>query len=197
MKLETLRFARRDDDVLVTRADGLAAALRLLELAERPVAFELDFDQVEVVSPQFVEELLGALYQALARHRDEGVFAVAVNLNDVLRSWIDLVIAHRRFPGLACLVDDRVELISPVVHLADTLHVAQELEAPFTAPELAARLDQKLPNTNQRLSALVEAGAVSRRLDRESRNGRRFVYRAVTPEYVDLARHGELVVAAF
>jgi hypothetical protein len=196
MKLESLTLARRDDDYLVTRSDGLAAALRVLELTERPVAIELDFDQVEVVSPQFVEELLGGLHQALSRHRDEGVFAVATNMTDVVRSWVELVIAHRRLPGLACYMDGRVDLISSVTHLAETLDVAQSFERAFRAPELAERLGQKLPNTNQRLAALVEAGAVSRRLDRDSKNGKRFVYRAVTPEYVDHARHGVLIGTA-
>jgi hypothetical protein len=111
------------------------------------------------------------------RHRDDGVVVVALNIDDDNLETLRMVIGSAERPGIAVKEDDGVYLATRTPHLAETLAKAQELRV-FTAPKLAEAMHLKLPNVNQRLARLVEAGALARRRDPEAERGKRYLYLA-------------------
>src|SRR5207244_3071425 len=125
----------------------------------------------------FLDELLSELYRVVQRHRDEGVVVVALNIDVDNLETLKMVIGSAERPGLAVKEDGGVFLATRSPHLAETLERAQELRV-FTAPRLAEAMDLKLPNVNQRLARLVEAGALARRRDNEAAHGKRYLYLA-------------------
>lgn len=175
--LQYLSFCLRDHGrVLATREKGQRVARHLGELVREPAHLLLDLAEVEVVTPPFLDELLGELQRVLQRHRDHGGFAIAVNLNEDVRETFEMVLERRRH-ALAYWHEDQLGLLGGNPHLARTLREARQL-GEFTAPELAERLALKLSNANQRLSALQAAGAVSRERDLDAERGIRFRYQA-------------------
>jgi DNA-binding MarR family transcriptional regulator len=161
--------------VLATRDQGRRVAANIRESTEEAVHLLVDFEGVEVVAPPFVDELLNELYRVVQRHRDEGVIVVALNIDDDNLETLKMVIGATERPGLAVKEDDGVFLATQSPHLAETLERAQELRI-FTAPKLAEVMELKLPNLNQRLARLVEAGALARRRDKEAAHGKRYLY---------------------
>lgn len=183
-------------NVLATRDQGRRVAEVITARAVEPTSFLFNFDGVDVVTPPFLSEPLDALYGAIRRHRDEGLFAVTVKLDNDNLETLKMVIEAGDWPGLAYGADDGVELLSASPQLADTLREAQRL-GPFIAPQLAQQMGLKLPAANQRLSQLVEAGAMARRRDATAARGKRYQYEALSEERVqDMLEHGALLTAA-
>jgi len=133
----------------------------------------LDFKDVEALTPPFLDELFAALKSFLARHEGRTT-VVAVNLDDDLLDSIELVLEKRGFP-LAWQQEDEVHLLAAAPHLRETLEAASA-SAEFTAADLAERLKLQPTTVNQRLVALLEAGAVARVRD-PSERGVRYRYR--------------------
>jgi hypothetical protein len=171
--------------VLATRDQGRRVATMIRERTDDAVPVVVDFEDVEVVAPPFLDELLNELYRVVQRHRNEGVVVVALNIDDDNLETLRMVIGSAERPGLAVKEDDGVYLATQTPHLAETLAKAQELRV-FTAPKLAEAMDLKLPNVNQRLARLVEAGALARRRDLEAVHGKRYLYLAPSELLADV-----------
>lgn len=183
-------------NVLATRRQGRRVAELITERATEPMSFVFNFDGVDAVTPPFLAETLDALYGAIKRHRDEHIFAVAINLDDDNLETLKVVIKAGDWPGLAWAEDNAVELLSSTPQLADTLREAQAL-GPFIAPQLAEQMGMKLPAMNQRLTQLVEAGAMARWRDASAARGKRFQYQALDDEHVqEMLEHGTQLTAA-
>jgi hypothetical protein len=180
-------------NVLATRDQGKRVAEALGEWSTEPVNFILDFDGVDVVAPPFLDEVLSELYRTLRRHRDEGVLAIAVQLDEDNLETLKMVLEAGDWPGLAFARADKVDLLTKSPHLEDTLREAQQL-GPFTAPQLANEMGLKLPNMNQRLAQLVGAGALARRRDEEAERGKRWSYVPASPEVVEDLLRDALVI---
>lgn len=192
MKLTTLSLSRYGS-VLASRETGQKVGSALAE-ALRQSSLLVDFSGVEVVTPPFLDEVLEAVAGPL-RRRESGRILIVSGLNEDVRETLDIVLERARM-ALANLDSDQLELLGGSDHLRETLAKAAEFGRPFAAPELAERLKLKLPNLNARLTALVEAGALSRERDQHAGRGIKFEYRAPRAEdIVDTADPAELVAA--
>jgi len=176
--MKYLSFALSDyGKVLATRAEGLRAASDLRRLATEPRDVVVDFAHVEAVTPPFIDELLRGVEALLERHGSSVL--VATNLNEDVRETLEMVL-ERRNHALAHFHEDELGLLGGAPHLAETLREARRL-GEFTASQLAERLALKLPNANQRLVALHQAGAVGRERDLQAERGIRFRYWTADP----------------
>jgi anti-anti-sigma regulatory factor len=145
--------------VLGTRTLGREVAEQVRQRAgEGESDLFVDFAGVRVASSPFLDELARMLRAWNVDHPD--CFVVLTNLNEDVQDTLKLVL-ERREMTLAELKGGKLQLIGGREHLKQTLAAAQELET-FTAAELAAQLELKLPNLHQRLVALQAAGAVVR-----------------------------------
>ncbi len=180
MSVKPVHFVLADHGrVLATRNVGRKVAAHLRELIESQPSIVLNFLDVEAVTPPFLDEILRVVRAEFAVERD-GRVIVVTNLDDDVRETLQLLLDRHRL-SLAELRGGRVELLTSVPYLAETLQAAQDLGTEyFTAPQLAQRLALKLPNTNQRLGQLVQAGAVARQRDPDAERGKR--YRYSTPQ---------------
>jgi hypothetical protein len=178
MSVKPVHFALADHGrVLATRNAGRKVAAHLAELIEGQPSIVLNFHDVEAVTPPFLDELLRVVRAELAAKR-EGRVIVVTNLDDDVRETLQLLLDRHRL-SLAELRGGRVELLTSVPYLAETLQAAQDLGTEyFTAPQLAERLALKLPNANQRLGQLVQAGAIARERDPDAERGKRYRYSA-------------------
>jgi hypothetical protein len=182
-------------NVLATREQGRRVGELIDARALEPTSFLLNFDGVAVLTPPFLSQTLDAIYNALKRHRDEGSFAATINLDEDNLETLKMVIDAGDWPGLAYAEDDAVELLNATPQLAETLREAQRL-GPFIAPQLAERMGLKLPAANQRLSQLVEAGAMARWRDASAARGKRYQYEALRDEHVhEMLEHGAQLTA--
>ena len=134
----------------------------------------LDFKDVIALTPPFLDELFDSVKTMLSRHSGSTT-VVATNLDDDLLDSIELVLEKRGSP-LAWAHEDEIRLLAAAPHLRETLEAAAQSRE-FTATDLAERLKLQPTTVNQRLAALLEAGAVAR--EREpSERGVRYRYRA-------------------
>jgi len=138
----------------------------------------LSFWQVDVASPPFLAEVIGALRAVLLAH--ENGLLLVTGMNDDVKESLELVI-NRQKMSIAALEGEQVELLGGSTQLVETLREAQRMGT-FTAPDLADRLKVKLPALHQRLNALREAGALSREDDPTATRGKRGKYTAPSPE---------------
>ena len=177
---ETLHFYLRDyGPVLANRRRGREVAERLRDLSDEHHDLIVDFDDVEAVTPPFIQELLGAI-QSVA-DREDGRLVLATNMNEDVAETFALVL-ERRKQTLAYRRGDTVELLNELApHLVEILREAQQLRR-FTVTELAEKLEVK-PNTlHGRLKPLLESGAMARERDVEAQRGIRHRYRVVTAD---------------
>jgi DNA-binding MarR family transcriptional regulator len=145
--------------VLGTRTLGREVAERLRErVGDGRADLFVDFTGVQVASSPFLDEVARALRAWNVDHPDR--FVVLINLNEDVEDTLTLVL-ERLNMMLVTSEKGTLKLIGGKAHLTTTLKAAQELEV-FTAAELAAQLELKLPNLHQRLITLQEAGAVVR-----------------------------------
>jgi DNA-binding MarR family transcriptional regulator len=177
MSVTTLQYALADHGrILATRDIGRDAAARIADLAADKHNLMLSFKDVLAVAPPFLHEIFRVIYGGVGPDR-EGRTVAVTELDDDVRETLQLVLDHYKL-AIAEIVDDgRLELLTSAPHLAETLAAAQDLGEYFTAPQLAERLDQKAPNINQRLTQLLQAGAIAREPDPTASRGRRFRYR--------------------
>lgn len=183
-------------NVLATREQGRRLAELISARSAEPTSFLFNFEGVDAITPPFLSETLDALYAAIKRHRDEHLFAAAINLDEDNLETLKVVINAGDWPGLAYAADNAIELLSAGPQLAETLREAQDL-GPFIAPQLAERMGMKLPATNQRLSQLVEAGAMARWRDASASRGKRYQYEALSDGRVqEMLEHGAQLTAA-
>lgn len=175
---ETLHFYLRDHGVvLANRRRGREVAGHLRELAESRQDIVLDFDEVDAVTPPFVQELLDAVQSAV---RDDGRLVVAANMNDDVEETLSFVL-ERRKATLAHRRGEEVELINEVApHLGDLLREAQGLRRPFTVSELAEQLGVPENTLNGRLKPLLAFGAAARERDADAPRGIRYLYRVAS-----------------
>lgn len=164
--------------VLATRDRGREAADRVQEALDTGNALILNFANVEVASPSFLDEILTRLRGILTA--DGSAVVVVTGLNQDVSESLEMVLAHRKMV-VAALKDDAVELIGGPRQLTETLAAASKL-GKFKATELADELKIKLPNLHQRLKALTETGAVGRRIDTTATSGRRYDYFTFDPK---------------
>lgn len=176
MSVKPVQFAlAAHGRVLATRNAGRKVAPHLSDAIEQHAAVVVSFADIEAVTPPFLDELLRAVRAVLSAERDGRVIAVT-RLDDDLRETLQVVLERNKM-SLAELREGRLELLTAVPHLAETLDAAQELGTEyFTAPQLADRLELKLPNVNQRLTQLVQAGALAREPDPDAARGKRYRY---------------------
>jgi hypothetical protein len=167
--------------VLGTRSLGAEIAAEIRESDPAAEALVLDFSDVLVASSPLLDEIVCAARSTIADH--PGRFVVYTGLNDDVSDTLELV-AERREVLLTVLRSDRLHVVGGRPYLEETLAAAQDLRT-FTAPELAERLELKLPNLHQRLVQLQAAGAVTRADDPSARRGRRLVFGTLNPN--DLA----------
>jgi hypothetical protein len=166
--------------VLSTRAKGREAADRVQD-AVKDGGLVVSFVGVEIATPSFLDEVVMRI-AALLR-RNESLVVVIAGLSDEVRESLELVVDNRQL-RLALLESDQITLLGGTSQLQETLEAAQNLGS-FRAPDLAKELKVKLPSLHQRLSALLEAGAVTRKPDTTVKRGRRHAYKATTPDEVD------------
>jgi hypothetical protein len=152
--------------VLANRATGRTAGEKAARKWAKSDALIVGFWNVEVASAPFLDELLRALRGALAGGDSQRLLVVS-GLNDDVRESLAIVLERRRW-AMAELKRDHLELLGGREHLDATLDEAQKLGA-FTAPDLAKRLELKLPNLHSRLQQLAEAGAIARAEDSAGR----------------------------
>ncbi len=178
MSLKPIPFGlARYGHVLSTRELGAVIVRELQRDAADATGLLVGFWDVEVVTPAVLDEIVMGLRGWLAGVPvGERMLAVAGYNDDVKESL--LMVLERRKMALAALEDDQIKLLGGNRQLAATVKEAQNLHS-FDAPELAERLELKMPNLHQRLQALMEAGAVTREPDPTATRGRKHRYTAV------------------
>ena len=165
-KIKATRLAEAGP-VLSTRERGREAADRIQsDLTDHGVV--VSFADVEIATPSFLDEVVSRLAGLL--HGNEKLTVVLTGLNEEVRHSLQLVLERRHLRLTVLGEDEKVHLLNSNPQLEETLAKAQELGT-FTASELAKELKLKLPNLHQRLTMLLEAGALTREPD--SAAGRR------------------------
>ncbi|WP_314414878.1 helix-turn-helix domain-containing protein [Streptomyces kroppenstedtii] len=162
---------------LFARAVGADARRSVEErvAANAPISvLAIDFGGVEAMTNSFIDELLGKLYLSVSAG-DLSVGGVRLTgLNEETRDGVTVCLERRK----QIAVDgDTNELLGDDAVLATTWATARRLDGDFTAAQLADELTISLPNANNRLKKLVEAGAIRReRGTGPQRGGKEFVY---------------------
>jgi DNA-binding MarR family transcriptional regulator len=167
---------RRHGKVLGTRSLGARIAAELRESNPQAPALIVDFRDIRVASSPVLDEISITLRAMIADH--PGRYVLLANLNEDLLDTLELVV-ERRGIVLTAVKEGKLETVGGTQQLGETLAAAEELGT-FTAPELAERLEIKLPNLHQRLNQLEAAGALTRADDRSAKRGRRLLF--ATPE---------------
>ncbi|GAB2331355.1 hypothetical protein STREPTOSP366_65040 [Streptomyces variabilis] len=162
---------------LATRVKG-AGARRALEeqltAAARVALLTIDFGGVEAMTNSFVDEFLGKFYLLLAAGDVSADGVRLVGLDEETREGVAVCLERRK---QVALDGDTHELLGDASILAGTYAEARRL-GDFRAAELAEALGISLPNANNRLKRLVEAGALYReRSAGPERGGKEFAYR--------------------
>jgi hypothetical protein len=174
---------RERGPVLGTRDLGADVAREVREADPAATALILDFNGVQVASSPLLDEIACALRAAIADHPDR--FVLLAGLNEDVADTLELVL-ERRDIVLAALGAKELKVLGGRPHLEETLAVARELGT-FTAPELAERLELKLPNLHQRLAQLEAAGVLTRDDDPSARRGRRHLFTTAPADQLEKA----------
>jgi DNA-binding MarR family transcriptional regulator len=173
--------------VLSGRDAGREAGLQLRSALRESNGVLLSFEDVEVASPSFLDEIIKAARAELSG----GSLLLITHLGteDVLDA-LTLVLNNNKMT-LARLEEDHktVNLLGGAAHLRETLDAAREL-GEFRVPDLAERLKLKMPAMHQRLQALLDAGAVTRVPSPTPTRGGSHVYSA--PQAEDIQKLEDL-----
>ncbi|MFC1414150.1 hypothetical protein ACEZCY_33880 [Streptacidiphilus sp. N1-12] len=161
---------------LFTRAVGISARSALQEQVEAaaPVAMLIiDFAGTDAMTNSFTDEFLGKFYVSLAAGDVNADGVQLVGLNEETRDAVAVCLERRK----QFAVDgDAHILIGDAEVLAETYERARSLGT-FRTAALADALQVSLPNANNRLKRLVEAGALRReRTAVPERGGKEFTY---------------------
>jgi len=173
----SLTFPVRDfGPFLFTRNVGVSARKELEDKLHNcgPVALlTIDFAGVDAMTNSFTDEFLGKFYVALAAG-DSGAEGVELDgLNEETRDAVTVCLERRKQIAVDAATH---ELLGDAAVLADTYQQARQLGA-FRASALSEALHISLPNANNRLKRLVEAGALKReRSTGPERGGKEFTY---------------------
>lgn len=167
----------------VGREVGAAVAARLADSR----GLLLSFYGVDVASPSFLREVVGALRGVLLSSDQH--WLLLIGMNEDVRESVQLVLRNEKIV-LGVLEDEQIQLLGGPEHLSQTMREAQELGT-FTAPEMADRLKVKLPALHQRLNQLMEAGLLSREDDSTATRGKRGKYSAPPADELQKAREGK------
>ncbi len=165
---------------LATRDLGSEVARELHAAGKNAHLFIVDFQEVRVASSPFLDEVVIALRSMIADRPDRHVLLCGVN--EDLRDTLLLVVERRDIVLTTQEPTGDLRPLGGSRYLEQTLAEAQQLGV-FTAPQLAERLDLKLPNLHQRLAQLEAAGALTRQDDPDVERGRRLLFK--TPETTD------------
>lgn len=174
MKPFVLNLAKDYGPVLASRPDGRRAADVVEEALRSGPGVVLNFRGVEIVTPSYLDEIFMRAAGVL-RSGGSGLL-VASNFGDEVRETVELVLEHRKMM-LASIDKEHVALLGGSRQLQETLKAAHTLKE-FTSADLAKELKVKLPNLHQRLKALEQSGALSKRRDETAERGTRFIYSA-------------------
>ncbi|MFF3891267.1 winged helix-turn-helix transcriptional regulator [Streptomyces sp. NPDC001914] len=166
---------------LATRTAGDRARRYLEErlTAAAPVAMlTIDFGGVEAMTNSFIDEFLGKLYLHLAAGDIPADGVQLTGLDEETREGVTVCLERRK----QIAVDgDTHELLGDAAVLADTYAQTRQL-GEFRTAQLAETLGISLPNANNRLKRLVEAGALHRqRGSGPDRGGKEFTYSLSRP----------------
>ena len=171
----------RHGAVLATRDLGRAVGREVQDALGDAPGLVLSFAGVEVASPPFLDELLASIRGSL-QGGEANKLLVLDGLNDDVKESLVYVLERRKL-AIANLEDKQIKLLGGSRQLQDTLREAQNM-GEFSAPELAERLEIKLPALHQRLQALLETGAVGRTRESSAARGRH-AYRAPKPRELE------------
>jgi len=173
----------RHGRVLATRPKGREAARAAAEQLSDSSGMLLNFYEVDVASPPFLDEIVQALRAVLMSGDKRWLLVTGYN-EDVGES-LEMVLARHKMAlaSVASVQDDELKLLGGSSQLAETLREAQRMGT-FTAPDLADRLKIKLPALHQRLNALTESGALGREDDPTATRGKRGIYSVPSPEEI-------------
>lgn len=172
---------------LSTRDLGAQARIQLeAEVRDTaPVAMlSIDFKGVEAMTNSFADELVGKFYLLMAAGDIQAGGVQLVGLNEETRDAVTVCLERRK--RFAVDGDEQV-LLGDAAFLADTYDLVCRLDE-FRATTLAEALGISLPNANNRLKRLVEAGALQRdRAAGPEHGGKEFAYRVPHTKPSELA----------
>ncbi|WP_217575890.1 MarR family transcriptional regulator [Streptomyces sp. GbtcB7] len=133
----------------------------------------IDFAGVVAMTNSFVDEFLGKFYTLLPA---EGHAVEAVQIAGLTEETRDAVAVCLQRRKQFAVDAESFTLLGDAEVLAGTYDCARKLGT-FRAAEIAEELQISLPNANNRLKRLLEAGALSReRSAGPDRGGKEFVY---------------------
>ncbi|MDX2758174.1 winged helix-turn-helix transcriptional regulator [Streptomyces europaeiscabiei] len=163
-------------EFLFTRAKGASARADLEEHLRHTdvlAMLTIDFAGVTAMTNSFADEFLGKFYTLLAAESRAVEAVQLAGLNEETRDAVTVCL-HRR-KQFAVDAESHT-LLGDADVLADTYQQARKLST-FRAAELAEELHISLPNANNRLKRLLEAGALRReRSAGPDRGGKEFIY---------------------
>lgn len=168
---------REHGTFLATRAIGTTARTAMEDqLRDRGTAtmLTIDFTNVAAMTNSFVDEFLGKFYLAVAAGDAPIAGVELIGLDEETRDAVTVCLERRK----QFAVDGtNHELLGDAEVLASTYDWARKLGS-FRASDIANHLGISLPNANNRLKRLVEAGALRRdRVTTPERGGKEFTYR--------------------
>ncbi|WP_043261147.1 winged helix-turn-helix transcriptional regulator [Streptomyces sp. e14] len=163
-------------EFLFTRAAGAAARADLEEQLRQSDALPMltiDFAGVIAMTNSFADEFLGKFYTLLPAEGHAVEAVQLAGLNEETRDAVTVCLQRRKQFAVDA---ERQTLLGDAEVLTDTYECARKLSA-FRAAELADELHISLPNANNRLKRLLEAGALRReRSVGPDRGGKEFIY---------------------
>jgi hypothetical protein len=133
----------------------------------------LDFASVKAMTNSFADELVGKLYISLAGGTLTSGGVQLAGLDEETREAIVVCLERRK---LIAVDADEQSLLAAEDFLQKTYDQAMQLGT-FIAADLASGLGISLPNANNRLKRLVDAGALIRTPDPgRERGGKQYSY---------------------
>jgi hypothetical protein len=170
-------YATDGDGILVTRSAGERAwsdVEKAMASQRGDYVVALDFEGVKAISVPFADTSVGRLMSGRASGYYDHYPMVLVNANEDVRETIDAALRVRRLHVLA-LSHGRPDLLGGDGILEETFEKAMEL-GEFTVNRLADELNLTPQAANNRLFALIRAGALARSRSHPERGGRSFLY---------------------
>jgi hypothetical protein len=188
---EPLVFAVAEFGAFLSTRDLGAQARNQLEAQVRTAApvtmLSIDFKGVEAMTNSFADELVGKFYLLMAAGDIEAGGVQLVGLNEETRDAVTVCLERRK--RFAVDADEQM-LLGDAAFLADTYDLVRRLDE-FRAATLAEALGISLPNANNRLKRLVEAGALQRdRASGPEHGGKEFAYRVPNGTTSEFASSG-------
>jgi DNA-binding transcriptional ArsR family regulator len=133
------------------------------------------FDDVRAVTVPFADESIARLLNGrLSGYYGDHPFVI-LNANEDVRETIAAALRIRHLIALAFAEDGSPDLLGGDLLLGETIRVASRL-GEFSVIDLAHRLNLSPQAANNRLRALLRAGAVHRKRVAPSRGGKEFRY---------------------